>query len=289
MEKLLHWSIVNAQGDKEEIAKAGAPDPRLLEQLFGKGNQVDDPTLMKEALLVAKNKVATAENRIIALENFEMLIENLDNANNIENMKMWEPLINLLVEENLEIVALVCSIIGTAVQNNVDSQTNFTKYENGMKTLIELANTTSNIDVKIKALYALSNTIRNNEKASAKFKELNGLDVISPILKDKTVKPKIKLRTINLLSAYMSTININEEFVTALRKDNIISTIIERLQEDTDLNLIDRILNFLSQLYASKIKLTDAEKATLEKGFNSIQHLQDSLNEEDFASTKSFL
>ncbi|KAK7680728.1 hsp70 nucleotide exchange factor fes1 [Cerrena zonata] len=128
MEKLLQWSIAQQTGDKESAEKIGQPDPKLLEQLFGGGGP-DEPALMKQSIMVVENPEATLENKQIAFDNFEMLIENLDNANNIENLKLWTSIINQLspeVDDSLKIYA--ASIIGTAVQNNPNSQEDFLKY-----------------------------------------------------------------------------------------------------------------------------------------------------------------
>lgn len=170
MEKLLQWSIANSQGDKEAMARAGQPDPKLLQQLFGGGGP-DDPTLMKESMAVIMNPEVDLETKLVAFDNFEMLIENLDNANNIENLKLWEPLLDVLVQtKDEELRAAALSIIGTAVQNNLDSQNNFMKYDNGLRSLIEIASDkTKPLDVRTKAFYALSNLIRNHKDISEKF------------------------------------------------------------------------------------------------------------------------
>lgn len=292
MEKLLHWSVVNSQDDKEAIEKVGVPDPRVLQQLFGNGSgaTADDPTLMKDALLVGTNPEATVENRVIALDNFEMLIENLDNANNIENMKMWEHLIKLLSLKEPEIVAITCSIIGTAVQNNIDSQNNYIKYPDGMTSLINLAkDEKQTFDVRTKALYSLSNLLRNNKTAASKFEELKGLDIIAPILNDDTNKPKLKLRAVNLLSACLSSEPMDEKLIKQLREDNLITNLIENLRSDNNLNLIDRILHILGQIFESKAKFSSEEITILKKNFSSIIPLEDRLNEEDFILCKKYL
>lgn len=124
MDKLLHWSVTQTHGDEEGKQKAGAPNPELLAQLFGAGGP-DEPTLMKQNLSCMVNEEATLENREVACDNFEMLIENLDNANNIENMKMWPEIIKLLSHKDPVLRLWACSIIGSAVQNNPNAQEAF--------------------------------------------------------------------------------------------------------------------------------------------------------------------
>ena len=52
--------------------------------------------MMQEELDVAVNPARTEEDRCIALDNFEMLIEQVDNANNMEPMRMWPAVLSLL-------------------------------------------------------------------------------------------------------------------------------------------------------------------------------------------------
>ncbi|KAK5782276.1 Hsp70 nucleotide exchange factor FES1 PWA37_005273 [Arxiozyma heterogenica] len=289
MEKLLHWSIANSQGDKEAIARAGQPDPRLLEQLFG-GGVADDPTLMKEAMQVIISDEADLETKLVALDNFEMLIENLDNANNIENLKLWDPLLKILEDEADEIVSGALSIIGTAVQNNKPSQENFLKYDGGLRKIIELvANPEQAFDVRVKGLYALSNLIRNNAEMAKVFADNNGLDVIPGILNDTNAKSKLKMRAIAVLSSFLGVTEINDVMIASLRKDNIIESVIDCLQHETDLNLLDRVLSFLSLLLASGIKFSETELESLKIGFEKIQPLKDRLHEDDYQTVKYVL
>lgn len=289
MEKLLHWSIANSQGDKEAIARAGQPDPRLLEQLFG-GGVADDPTLMKEAMQVITSDEADLETKLVALDNFEMLIENLDNANNIENLKLWDPLLKTLEDGSDEVVSGALSIIGTAVQNNKPSQENFLKYDSGLRKIIELvANPEQAFDVRVKGLYALSNLIRNNAEMAKVFANNNGLDIIPGILNDTNAKSKLKMRAIAVLSAFLGVTEINDVMIALLRKDNIIESVIDCLQHETDLNLLDRVLSFLSLLLASGIKFSETELESLKIGFEKIQPLKERLHEDDYQTIKYVL
>lgn len=56
------------------------------------------------------NPEVDLETKLVAFDNFEMLIENLDNANNIENLKLWEPLLDVLVQTKDEGTTCCCFI-----------------------------------------------------------------------------------------------------------------------------------------------------------------------------------
>lgn len=289
MEKLLHWSIANAQGDKDAIKKAGQPDPKLLEQLFGGGGP-DDPTLMKEAMLVMRNREATLDNRLIAFDNFEMLIENLDNANNIENLKLWQPLIDLLADPEDEIRAFAASVIGTAVQNNDTSQNNFLRYEGSLETLINMAgNSKETSEVRIKALYALSNLVRNHKTVAENFDKANGWHTIAQILHEQISSTKLKMRSVSLVSAYLTAVPIEDSLLSILRSNKILDIIINYLSTEADLNLLDRCLSVLAQLVDSSIKFSEPDLVSLKQGFDNITQYKDTLNQDDYAKVHGIL
>lgn len=286
MEKLLHWSIANAQGDSEAVARAGQPDPKLLEQLFGGGS--DEPTLMKHAMAVISNPEATLENKLTAFDNFEMLIENLDNANNIENLKLWEPLIAVLDSPESELRAFALSVTGTAVQNNEKSQNNFAKYDGSLAKVMQIAgNAQEDAQVRIKAFYTLSSLIRHNKEIYKQFYELDGLKLIAPVLNDANANEKLKLRVMALLSTIMTVADVKDaKFLSLLRDDNIISSTLSFLQPESNLYLIDRVLNFLAQLIDIGFEFSASELEQLKAGVHNIKPVEDRLNEDDYKTVQ---
>lgn len=293
MEKLLQWSTAHENGDQEAIKRAGAPDPRILAQLFGKGGP-DEPTLMKEAMIVLTNPEATLENRLIAFENFEMLIENLDNANNIENMKMWPPLLKFLTEESQEedeLVASALSVIGTAVQNNINSQEAFMKYDNSLKNVIKYAGDSSQpFDVRVKAFYALSNLLRHNPKSCHEFVKLGGLSIVAPVLTDPSVKSKLKLRALSAVSALLTSVGTDHDMVQTMRELGIVkASIISLSPEEKNIYVLDKVLNLLSHFITAGVKFTEEELSLLREHFESIKPLKERLNEDDYLTVKHVL
>lgn len=59
---------------------------------------------------------------MIALDNLELLIEGIDNARNIENMKLWPAVIKQLEAKDAEVRKGTAWVCGTAVQNNPEAQ-----------------------------------------------------------------------------------------------------------------------------------------------------------------------
>ena len=128
MNKLLKWSVTNSQASAGAEGEGSAPNateaaktmtPEMLSRLFGGPSDAD---LMRAAMEVVHDPETDLENKLIAFDNFEQLIEGIDNANNLEPMGLWTPLVQLLKHEETEIRRYAAWAIGTAVQNNPKAQ-----------------------------------------------------------------------------------------------------------------------------------------------------------------------
>ena len=167
MNQLLKWSIENSENSSSDPnsttdPKAERPSGRPLNaeainSLFGGPTDAD---LMKESMAAIISPKISIENKMIAFDNFEQLIENVDNANNLENLKLWAPLIGLLDSEESELRRYACWCSGTAVQNNVKAQEQLLAM-GALPKLIKLAMEDAKEPVRRKAIYALSSEVRN--------------------------------------------------------------------------------------------------------------------------------
>jgi hypothetical protein len=125
LNNLLKWGIQNSEASRND---ASAPKPMsevdraALQALITGAAGPSDATLMKESFQVIQNPEAKAEDKHQAFENFEMMIQGIDNANNLESLKLWTPLIQQLDSEDPIIRMWAAWSCSTAVQNNVRSQ-----------------------------------------------------------------------------------------------------------------------------------------------------------------------
>ncbi|EER34120.1 conserved hypothetical protein [Candida tropicalis MYA-3404] len=279
MEKLLHWTIAQQAGDKDALEKIGEPDPKALNQLFG---GPDEATLMRESIKVVQTPDVSQEDKEIALENFEMLIENLDNANNIGNLKLWEPLNQILADKstNNELKVLICGIIGTAVQNNPKSQEDFHK-SNGLTELIKLAQDGSNRSVQLKSLYAISSAIRDFNPGYLDFEKSDGWKLIH----FDTTDNKLQLRILSLVSSILSN-GLDEKLEQEFRKEKLTHFLALVLNKDSDTSLVDKSLNIISQLNKLKYEYTLEEKYEINRGIQVVEGLSDKLNIDDLNAAK---
>lgn len=196
---LLKWSIAqsgngaqdaNMQEIAKDIADGKRPDladPALYQALMGKS----EAQMMQEELAAALDSNRSEEDRVQALDNFEMLIEQIDNANNMTNMKMWQPLLTLLTEQSSTpgIQTATLWILGTAVQNNDKAQMEILQHE-PLKPILSLLSHGADGQVRSKALYALSGIIKHNAKAVDLFGKEDGWSALKGALLD----PDVSLR-----------------------------------------------------------------------------------------------
>ncbi|KAK6433445.1 hsp70 nucleotide exchange factor fes1 [Oleoguttula sp. CCFEE 5521] len=196
--ELLQWGIENSAGDQPQ-ATNGAPrnprslNPELLAQLLGGPSDADR---MRDAMLAitAPSDKVDLENKLIAWDNFEQLIENLDNANNMQALGLWMPLVEQLGSGEAE-----------SVQNNAPCQERCLAI-GAVPKLLKLALEDKEQSVRKKAVTALSSEVRNyqpgldelakhtpkdiwagNEKLDAG--EMEQVDKIIGPLREKAAKP----------------------------------------------------------------------------------------------------
>ncbi|ODQ81959.1 hypothetical protein BABINDRAFT_165467 [Babjeviella inositovora NRRL Y-12698] len=285
MEKILQWSIAANSGDQETLEKLGQPDPEQMARLFGAAGP-DEPTLMKQNMTVMLHPEATLENKEVAFDNFEMLIENLDNANNIENMKLWPSVISQLTNEEPSLRRYAASIVGTAVQNNPDCQNNYIKHDNALTGLLKLASEEEkDTSVRLKGLYALSSLVRNNEAIIGKFSEAKGWAVVSPILNSSELKDNVKLRALSLLSALLS-LKVDEEAIREIQDGEFIKHITSFITPDGHMGCLDKSLNLISLLASYKYPFLATEVAAVTRAFKGIEGMKDQLSEDDYQNVK---
>ncbi|KAJ8113653.1 hypothetical protein OPT61_g4260 [Boeremia exigua] len=179
---LLKWGVENSSVSEGAEPPKTQLSPEALAALFG-GNQKSDAQMMKDNMEVIKRDECDLEDRITAFDNFEQLIENLDNANNLESLNLWIPLIEQLENKEAELRRFAAWCIGTAVQNNIKTQEKLLVL-GAIPTLVRIATGNDETKVKKKAITALSSSVRNFQPAlddavahvPAEFKPAGKLD-----------------------------------------------------------------------------------------------------------------
>lgn len=129
MNQLLKWSIENSEATRNDPTasndpKASRPSGQSInaEALASLMGGPSDADLMRESMAAIQSPDISLDNKLIAFDNFEQLVETIDNANNMESLGLWTPLVQLLDSEEAELRKMAAWCVGTAVQNNVKAQ-----------------------------------------------------------------------------------------------------------------------------------------------------------------------
>jgi hypothetical protein len=123
---------------------------------------------MEAAMEALHSDEVDLENKMIAFDNFEQLIESIDNANNLEPLGLWTPLVELLKHEEAEMRRMAAWCIGTAVQNNEKAQDKLIVF-NVLPTLVAMSTSDPAPAARKKAVYAISSGVRNYQPAMDEF------------------------------------------------------------------------------------------------------------------------
>ncbi|RMZ78979.1 hypothetical protein DV737_g3631, partial [Chaetothyriales sp. CBS 132003] len=122
LNSLLQWGVENSAAARDPNQPVAEPKGLSIDALRSLMGGPSDADLMKQAMSIIVAGDTTQEAKMTAFDNFEQLVENLDNANNLEPLGLWSPLLSQLGSEDADPRRMAAWCIGTAVQNNVKSQ-----------------------------------------------------------------------------------------------------------------------------------------------------------------------
>jgi hypothetical protein len=237
MESLLRWGIEHSAPPDPNAAPTEPKnfDPEIIDHILGKS----DAVRMKEAMAAANDLQNPLKARLTALEDLEMLVQSIDNANDLEPLKLWEPLIVLMSSDVDKIRFNALWILGTAVQNNPRAQNVFLSHD-PLPALLSMMSKSSDssAETRSKAIYCLSGTLKHNRAAVLKLDDLGGWEALREGLSDPNISVRRKiaflLNTLLLQDlepppAALATSN-PAPTKTALQDHKIISRLIELLE-----------------------------------------------------------
>jgi hsp70-interacting protein len=120
---VLKWGIENsAASATAESDRKTQLSQEAVAALFAAQDHKSDGDYMMENMAVIRDPEMKLDDRIQAFDNFEQLVENLDNANNLEALGLWMPLVEQLENEHTDLRYFAAWCCGTAVQNNLRTQ-----------------------------------------------------------------------------------------------------------------------------------------------------------------------
>ncbi|KAK8160311.1 nucleotide exchange factor Fes1-domain-containing protein [Phyllosticta citrichinensis] len=182
LQNLLRWGIENSEATRATTHPADSTaatttsndstqptnaqprtqlTPEVLAALLGGPSDAD---LMRESMTALHSPETDLAAKLTAFDNFHDLIEQIDNANNITPLQLWDPLLQLLAADEPQLRAGAAASVGAAVENNVKGQQ--TVFDKGvLPTLVGLAREDADEGVRKKAIGALSKGVRNFQPA----------------------------------------------------------------------------------------------------------------------------
>jgi hypothetical protein len=129
LNELLKWGVENSGASRQPTDPSDpstVPPPTTrglnedaLKALMGGPSDAD---LMRESMAALLSDELDLDNKMVAFDNFEQLVETIDNANNMEPLGLWTPLVGLLGHKEADMRRMAAWCIGTAVQNNEKAQ-----------------------------------------------------------------------------------------------------------------------------------------------------------------------
>ncbi|KAH9964825.1 armadillo-type protein, partial [Russula dissimulans] len=126
--------------------------------------------------------------RQTALDDLEMLVENIDNANDLDKLGMWGTLQRLLASPSDDVKTQTLWVIGTAVQNNPAAQKAYLAFDPLPALLSCLSpSARSSNQLRSKAIYSLSGLLKHNAAAVASFEAAGGWDALRGTLSDSDI------------------------------------------------------------------------------------------------------
>jgi len=233
---LLQWSILNQTTEKEDAPKTKDRvdpekiDPKWLDVILGK----DDSVRMRECCEIIQDESKSLDEKLNALDEMEMLVEQIDNANNLRPLKLWPVLLDVFTSTTeSEIKMYIAWIFGTSVQNNETAQKDF--IDNGvLQPVINALVTDDNTNVLKKVIYCLSGFLKHNAYGLKTFETLNGYEKLINTFENKK-NPVIQSRILWLLRSLL--LEENEEIKISvgdyLLKTCIFDDVIEVLSSVT--------------------------------------------------------
>lgn len=129
---LLKWSIQNSEASRNDPTSTTSAETERGDSPVGNSLNAEalkalmggpsDAQLMQQSMKAIKSPDVSLDNRLVAFDNLEQLIESIDNANNMESLGLWTPLMGQLDSEEADMRRMAAWCLGTAVQNNVKAQ-----------------------------------------------------------------------------------------------------------------------------------------------------------------------
>ncbi|KAK9051772.1 hypothetical protein SSX86_028400 [Deinandra increscens subsp. villosa] len=206
LDGMLQWAIghsdhVKLESKAQDVKQLSVDEMQKrqmeLKELVEKLEMPSDAKLMKIAIDDLNNSSLSLEDHHRALEELLILVEAIDNANDLHKMGGLSVVTRELSNSDSGIRMTCASIIGKASQNNPIVQEQVLEL-GALPTLIMMVKS-SFIEEAIKALYAVSAIIRNNQNGIELFYSEGGDVMVQGVLSNVTADVRLHRRSVSLV------------------------------------------------------------------------------------------
>lgn len=215
---LLKWSLAHSDGTQPP-RNLSEEDRRWFMEAM-QAQSVDVVKRMKEITMVMRTPEDVLESQGITpadiqdmLDELQEHVESIDMANDLHSIGGLVPLLGYLKNSNAGIRAKAADVVTTIVQNNPRSQ-QLVMEASGLEPLISNFSLDSDVNVRTKALGAISSLIRNNKPGIAAFRLANGYAALRDALGSENVR--FQRKALNLIQYLLRENNADCSIVTEL-------------------------------------------------------------------------
>ncbi|CAL9207039.1 unnamed protein product, partial [Musa hybrid cultivar] len=208
LDGMLQWAIAG-HSDPEKLKEKAMDVQRLSEdelkkrrleikELMEKLKTPSDAELMKIAIADLNNSSITLEDRQRALNELLFLVEPIDNANDLDKLGGLVMVIRELDNTETDIRTTSAWILGKASQNNALVQNQILTH-GALTKLMKMVNS-SFTEEAVKALYAISALIRNNEIGQRLFYSEEGYIMLQDIMGNSSIDIRLRKKAAFLVA-----------------------------------------------------------------------------------------
>ncbi|KAL6181583.1 hypothetical protein ACLB2K_048236 [Fragaria x ananassa] len=202
-EGLLKWSLAHSDGTRPSRSLTEEDRKWFMEAMQEK--TIDVVKRMKEISLVMQTPEHVLEDQGVTpadiedmLDELQEHVESIDMANDLHSIGGLVPLLDYLKNSNANIRAKAAEVVTTIVQNNPKSQ-KLVMEANGFTCLFSLLKSDPVVNVRTKALGAISSLIRHNKPGVIAFrKENNAYEALRDGLASES--PRFQRKSLSLIN-----------------------------------------------------------------------------------------
>ncbi|XP_027335811.1 uncharacterized protein LOC113849822 [Abrus precatorius] len=198
---LLKWSIAHSDGTRPN-RNLSEEDRRWFMETM-QAQTIDVVKRMKDITLVMQTPEQVLRDQGVTpadiedmLDELQEHVESIDMANDLHSIGGLVPLLGYLKNSHARIRAKAADVVTTIVQNNPQSQ-QLVMEANGFEPLISNFSSDPDVNVRTKALGAISSLIRHNKPGIAAFRLANGYAALKDALTSENVR--FQRKALNLI------------------------------------------------------------------------------------------